>query len=175
MEEDPMRSVFTVMVALVLLTWIQLPLDACGDKFLLVGRGASYVRVFASVYPGSIAIYTRDSARAAERTAGLRKVLTHAGHRVSVVSGNNLIDMLQRGRTDIVIADGINAPTIDPQLSSFPSQPTVLYVLMDRDGHRTGGAGAGYRLKQSDKALRWLQVIESEMQARAQSGTRVKS
>ena len=82
--------------------------------------------------------------------------------------------MLQRGRTDIVIAAGIDAPTIDPQLSSFPSQPTVLYVLMDRDGHRTA-ADASYRLKQSDKGLRWLQVIESEMQTRAQSGTRVKS
>ena len=99
-----MRSRCAVMVALVLLIWSQLPLDACGDKFLLIGRGATFGQVYASLYPGTIVILARDPARASERTAVLRKALTSAGHRVSLITSDELTATLQRGRTDIVEA-----------------------------------------------------------------------
>lgn len=170
-----MRSRCAVMVALVLLIWSQLPLDACGDKFLLIGRGATFGQVYASLYPGTIVILARDPARASERTAVLRKALTSAGHRVSLITSDELTATLQRGRTDIVIADELDAATIDPQVTLLASKPTMLYVLMDRERKRAIGAKTVFHLKQSDKPQRWWHVVENTMQARARSGTRVKA
>ena len=170
-----MRSRSAVMVALALLIWSPLPLDACGDKLLLFGRGVRFDQAYASLYPGTIMILARDRARATERTSGLRKVLTSAGHRVSLITSDELDTTLQRGRTDIVIADGLDAPTIDPQLTRLSSKPTMLYVLMDREPKPAVRVNAAWQLKQSDKAPQWLRVIEDAMQARARSGTRVKA
>ena len=161
------------MLALVLSNWSQSPLDACGDKFLLIGRGAKLDRAYASLYPGAIVILARDRARATERTSVLRKALTGAGHRVSLITSDEIVSTLQGGRTDIVIADGLDAPTIDPQLTLLSSKPTMLYVLMDREPKPAVAVNTVCQLKQSDRALRWLRVIEDAMQARARSGTRV--
>jgi ABC-type amino acid transport substrate-binding protein len=131
-------------------------------------------RAYASLYPGSIAILTRDRARATEGTASLRKVLTYAGHRVSLITSDELAATLQNGRTDIVIADGLQASLIDPQLKLLSAAPTMLYVVMDKDRKQAAGVNAAYHVKQSDKPLRWLLVIDDAMQARARSGRRVK-
>jgi hypothetical protein len=80
---------------------------------------------------------------------------------------------LQRGRTDIVIAAGHDAPTIDPQLAVLSSKPTTLYVLMDREPKSAVGVNTVCQLKQSDELRRWLHVIEEAMQARARSATRI--
>ena len=167
-----MRSRWAVGLALVLSIWSQLPLDACGDKFLMVGRGAKFDRVFASLYPGTIVILARDLARATERTSALRKALTYAGHRVSLIRSDEVTAALQRSRTDIVIADGHDAPTIDPQLTLLASKPTMLYVLMDKEPKQATGVNTLCELKQSDRLMRWLQVIDDAMQARARSGMR---
>ena len=169
-----MRSMWTVVLALILLTWSHSPLGACGDKFLLVGigRGAKFDR-YASLYPGSIVILARDRARAMERTAFLRKALASAGHRVSLITSDELAATLQRGRTDIVIADRFDGPLIDPQLTVLSFKPTMLYVLTDRDQKRAVGVKTVYQLKKDDSLSRWFQVIDEAMQSRAQSGTRV--
>jgi hypothetical protein len=170
-----MRSRCAVMVALVLLIWSHSPLDACGDKFLLagIGRGAKFDRAYAPLYPGSIVILARDRAPAMERTAVLRKALTYAGHRVSLITSDELAATLQRGRTDIMIADRLEAVLIDPQLTLLSLKPTMLYVLTDRDRKQDVGVKTVYQLKKSDSLLRWLRVIDDAMQSRARSGTRV--
>ena len=169
-----MRPVLSVGVVFVLVTCSQLSLDACGDKFLIVGRGAQFSQVYAALYPGSIAIYTRDAARAADRTKDLRKLLTRAGHRVSVIAAPDLPMTLQRGRIDIVIADSVEAPQIDRQLTMAGSRPTALYVLMEKNKTDAGTGRPAYRLQQSDKKQRWLEVIDDAMQERVKAGTRVK-
>jgi hypothetical protein len=170
-----MRSVLSFGVVFVLVTFSQLSLDACGDKFLIVGRLAHFSQVYAALYPGSIAIYTRDAARAADRTKNLRKLLTRAGHRVSVIAASDLPSMLQRGGIDIVIADSVEAREIDRQLTMAGSKPTPLYVRMAKDKAGGGTGTPAYRLQQSDKGPRWLQVIDDAMQERVKAGTRVKS
>jgi hypothetical protein len=141
-----MRSRSAVIVGLVLLIWTPLPLDACGDKHLHFGRVRSD-HLYASLYPGSIVILARDRARATKGTAGLRRALTDAGHRVSLITRDELAATLQNGRTDIVIADGLQAPLIDPQLTRLSSKPTMLYVLMDEEPKPAGGVNAVCQLK----------------------------
>ena len=74
------RSVMLV-VALVLSVsaWYPAAL-ACGDKFLMVGRGAKFQRAYASVHPGKILIFARPStdAKAAIRDPQLHKALRQA-------------------------------------------------------------------------------------------------
>jgi hypothetical protein len=169
-----MRSLLTVGLVFVLVTCSQLSLGACGDKFLIVGRGAQFNKVYAALYPGSIAIYTHDAARAADRTKDLRKLLTRAGHRVSVIAAQDLPATLQRGGIDIVIADSVEAPKIDRQLTTAGSRPTPLYVRMEKNKTDAGTGTPAYRLQQSDKGPRWLQVIDDAMQERVKAGTRIK-
>ena len=76
---------------------------------------------------------------------------------------------------DIVIADSVDAPEIDRQLTMAGSKPTPLYVRMAKDKAGAGIGTPAYRLQQSDKGPRWLQVIDDAMQERVKAGTRVKS
>jgi hypothetical protein len=168
-----MRSLATVVATSVLVAVSWISIDACGDKFLLVGRGVSVGRTYASLYPGRIVIYMRQNAEAVERTDGLRKLLTRAGHQVSVATGDQL-QTLQPGHTDIVISDGADAGAVDAQLTGLTSKPTVLFVLMNKDKRSSAATKTVCQLKQSDKADRFLTVIEDAMKARQQSGTRVK-
>ena len=168
-----MRSRSAGMVALILLLWSPSPLDACGDKLLHFGRGVRFDHEYASLYPGRIVILTRDRALATRGTATLRKGLTHAGHQVSLITSDELAATFQNGRTDIVIADGVQAPLLDSQLTLLSSRPTMLYVQMDKAPKPAVGVNTVFRLKQSDPPRRWLRVIEDVMEARARSGTRV--
>src|SRR5258708_6435895 len=80
----------TVALSLAFLATIASPshaLSACGDKFLLVGRGVRFQRAYAAIRPASILIVLppKSVKSAAVRDSGLRKALTMAGHRVEVV------------------------------------------------------------------------------------------
>ena len=47
--------------------------QACGDKFLLVGRGVAFRRAYAAVYPASIVVYAqpqRSSAKERDESPG---------------------------------------------------------------------------------------------------------
>ena len=62
---------------------------ACGDKFLMAGRGAKFQRAYASVYPGKVLIYSQSSknAKTAIRDPQLHKALRQAGHKLVDVDG----------------------------------------------------------------------------------------
>src|SRR5262245_53047051 len=82
--------------------------QACGDKFLAVGRGAKFQRAYASVYPGKLLIYSRPSTdpKAALRDPQLHKVLRQAGHNVNVIEDWNLLEQALRGaQVDVVLVD----------------------------------------------------------------------
>ena len=81
---------------------------ACGDKFLMVGRGAKFQRAYASVYPGKVLIFARPStdAKAAIRDPQLHKALRQAGHAVSVIEDWALLEQaLKSVPVDLVLVD----------------------------------------------------------------------
>ena len=49
--------------------------DACGDKFMMLGRGPKFQKVYASVYPGKVLVYAKPSSdpRAAIRIRSCTK------------------------------------------------------------------------------------------------------
>ena len=42
--------------------------EACEDKFLLVGRGTRFQRAYAAIHPASIVVYAQPQRRAAKGT-----------------------------------------------------------------------------------------------------------
>ena len=69
--------------------------QACGDKFLMVGRGAKFQRAYASVYPGKVLIYARPShdPKAGVNNVQLHKALRQAGHAVSIIEDWTLLEL----------------------------------------------------------------------------------
>jgi hypothetical protein len=140
--------------------------EACGDKFLMVGRGARFQRAYASLNPGRVVIYARPStsSRAPIRDPQLHRVLRQAGHAVSVIEDFALLEQaLRTVPVDTLLVDAAEAPRLQPVLPSATSHPTTIYV-----------AAAGQpvppdvvcRLKESDRPLRYLEEIEQAMKTR---------
>ena len=167
------QVLLTVTLAIVSGAWSQV--DACGDKFLLVGRGARFQRAYAAVHPANILIYARTvtSPDRAIRDPQLHKSLRQAGHQVSVIEDRGLFEhALQLTAFDIVLADLVEAPAIDALIGGAPSRPRVLYVEYPT-GNRNKVLAAQFacELKAGDRATRFLDKIDTEMKARpAHSG-----
>jgi hypothetical protein len=171
-------------VALLLIVFLTLPpgwiaADACGDKFLLVGRGAKFQRAYAAIYPGNILIYAhpRTGATAAIRDPQLQKNLKQAGHRVAMIEDAGLLEQaLRSGGFDLVLADVLEAPTLDARVNESPSRPTPLYVMYEPDKAHAAALQKQYNcsLKASDKPNHYLSVIEDAMKARVVTGRRAQ-
>jgi hypothetical protein len=148
--------------------------DACGDKFLLVGRGLAFGRAYASVYPGSILIYGQPATKT--QIHKLQQTIRKAGHRVAVVTTPaDLSARLLLQQTDIVIADAAVKSDLDAQIATLASRPSVLYLVTDADKDRAQiPQDVASVVKNGEKPGRYLAVIEDIMKTRQQAGVRVK-
>jgi hypothetical protein len=145
--------------------------QACGDKFLMVGRGARFARAYASVYPGHLVVYARPSLGTKAMIADVRlhKLLRLAGHKVSVIQDGALLEQAVRSTTtDIVLVDLTDAPQVDQLAQSSALRPSILPVRpqgrsaeLDRLQKQFAG-----KLKDSDHVVRWLDAVEDAMKAR---------
>ena len=143
--------------------------QACGDKFLMVGRGAKFQRVYASVHPGRVLIYARPStdAKAAIRDPQLHKALRQAGHSVSVIEDWPLLEQaLKSVPVDVVLVDVDEAEKLQRVAAGSPSSPDALYVA-------SPSASPALlkqfmcKLKASDRSVRFLDELENVMKGRA--------
>jgi hypothetical protein len=159
-----MTRIGTVVVALAVSAPVLHPVvHACGDKFLMVGRGAKFQRAYASVYPGKLLIYARPStdAKAAIRDPQLHKALRQAGHSVSVIEDRALLEQaLKNVSVDVVLVDVAEAASLEPMLATSPGHPQPVYI-----GYPSSNSAA--RLKSTDRPLKFLDEIENVMKARA--------
>src|SRR5437867_7323949 len=94
-----------VMVAAVVGIWLAPDLLACGDKFLVVGRGTRYQRP-KNARAASVLIYANPSTglQAALKKLPVESVLKHEGHRSTTVEApDQLSAILASGRFDVVL------------------------------------------------------------------------
>ncbi|MGE5814135.1 MAG: hypothetical protein ACM36C_06585 [Acidobacteriota bacterium] len=146
-------------------------IHACGDKFLMVGRGAKFQRAYASVHPGKLLIYARPStnAKAAIRDPQLHKALRQAGHAVSVIEDWPLLEQaLRTVPVDVILVDVAEATRLQAAMATSSSHPDVLYVAFPDEPKATGALVC--HLKSSDRPLRYLDEVENVMNARAKRG-----
>lgn len=165
-----MSRVWGFMVALALAAATLTPaLQACGDKFLMVGRGAKFQRVYASVHPGRVLIYARPSAdaKAAIRDPQLHKALRQAGHSVSVIEDWSLLEQaLKSVPVDVVLVDVDEAEKLQRVVTGSPSSPEALYVASPSAPPALQKQFM-CKLKASDRSVRFLDEVENVMKGRA--------
>ena len=154
--------------------------QACGDKFLLLGRGVKFRRAYAAIYPATIVIYAQSQRPAAQaiRDPRLQNDLKLAGHRVSIVETDAaLAHALQSDRVDLVLTDVADADRAAVQGAASASKPAVLPVMYEPTKERAREIEARYqcRLKTSDRVDRYLATIDDAMKARADQKKRKTS
>jgi hypothetical protein len=168
-EETVMPRTALLVAALIVSVPALSPVgQACGDKFLMAGRGARFQRAYASVYPGNVLIYARPSAdpKAAIRDPQLHKALRQAGHAVSVIEEwAQLEQALKTGPVDIVLVDVAEAAKLRDLVASSSAHPDTLYIEFASKG-KTANPAFKCRLKASDGKLKYLDEIENAMTAR---------
>ena len=103
-------------------------LDACGDKFLRVGRSARFRR-YAAVHPAAILIYTPRGATR-EGLDELTGLLKRAGHNAFALDRNASVSgALTASPFDVVIADYLDADRLKSDLQSASSRAALLPIL----------------------------------------------
>jgi hypothetical protein len=172
-KEVAMRGSVLVSTLAMVLAGVGI-VDACGDKFLLVGRGLAFGRAYASVYPGSILIYGQPASKS--QVDKLQQSIRKAGHRVAVVNTPaDLSAKLLLQQTDIVIADVAVKSDLDQQVATMATRPSVLYLVTEAAKGRTAiPQDSASVIKSGEKPGRFLVVLEDIMKTRQQAGVRVK-
>jgi hypothetical protein len=172
-----LRALPLVVVLAVTLPVMYPVAQACGDKFLMVGRGARFQRAYASVYPGKLVIYARPSTdlKAAIRDPELHKALRQAGHSVSVIEDWSLLEQaLKTVAVDVVLVDVAEAAKLRGLMISSPGHPDALYVAFSSDT-KISKPDVECRLKSSDRPLKFLDEVENTMKTRAKNAKSTKS
>ena len=145
---------------------------ACGDKFMMLGRGPRFQKVYASVYPGKVLIYAKPSSdpKGAIRNPQLPKVLRQAGHEVTVVEDwPQLEQEMKRQVVDVLLVDVSESARLAPVLPSSRGRPEAMYVAFSKN---PVPPNVVCRLKASDGERKYLEEIEAVMKARTKQ-TRV--
>jgi len=165
-------SAFIASFALVAVVQGADGVQACGDKFLLVGRGVKFRQAYAAIYRASILIYAQQPE---QRTAKamldpkLQSGLKSAGHRVSVAEDERaLARALESGGVDLILTDVSVADRIAKQADGAPTHPIVLPVMFEPSKEEAKAVEARYncRLTSGDRPDRYLSAIDDAMKAR---------
>jgi hypothetical protein len=123
-----MRQILTAVAVAAVAAAATADLDACGDKFLRVGRSARFRR-YAAVHPATILIYAPADAT----PAGIKEfeaILKRAGHRpVALANGADISRALAAAPYDLVIADYSDSSRIREDLRAIASRPGLLPIL----------------------------------------------
>lgn len=160
------RATAFVVVMAASITAVSPIAHACGDKFMMAGRGPKFQRVYASVYPGKVLIYAKPSSdrKAGILNPGLHKVLRQAGHAVTVVEDwPQLEQALNREVIDVLLVDVNDAGRLAPLLTASRGRPDAMYVA---SSNNTVPPNVVCRLKASDGERKYLEEIENVMKAR---------
>jgi hypothetical protein len=163
------RTMRDVCVVGALIASVYQPLDACGDKLLLVGRGLKFQRAYASLNPGHVLVYAGATLgpNAAIRNTQLHRTLRQAGHSVSVIEDAGLLQQaLLLTTVDVVLADVNDASRVTSLTAVSTTPPEILFVAYPAASGSSPPPGVVCRLKPSDRALKYLDVIEDAMKVR---------
>lgn len=150
---------------------------ACGDKFLVVGRGVKYGRSHAAAHPASIVMYGNVASKVIAKDK-LEASLKRAGHKVRPVADvGELEGALKSARYDLVLADLADSSGLENQVGSQASRPVVVPVLYDPTAAELAAAKEKYGCALKAPSKDYLARIDEIMATRlkASSGKSAKS
>jgi hypothetical protein len=138
---------------------------ACGEKYLVAGRGTRYQRP-KNFRAASILIYANPSSglEAALQKLPVESVLKREGHRATTVANaEQLSAVLTAGRFDVVLAASSDAPAVEKLVGGRPDSPIVLSFCVK--GHEQPVAeGAVCSLSAPPKEHRLLEAIDKAVE-----------
>jgi len=103
--------------------------DACGDKFVRVGRGGRFQRGYVAVHPSSILVFVDAGSAGAPSMQKLPATLKAAGHKAQVVgSPIAFAEALLAHRYDLVMAEAEDLPRLAAAMEGAVPRPQVLGV-----------------------------------------------
>lgn len=144
---------------------------ACGDKFLVIGRGVRSQRTRGAVQHAAILAYQDSAGRlqAAMREPNLEKDLRMAGHTLRpIASAAELREALRFGRYDIVLVDISEIGGLETELTGAPGQPFLLPMIYNATGEELAEAQVQYECVMKSPSTRkdYLAVIDEAMTQR---------
>lgn len=140
-----MRNLTLVLVS-VLMSAATSNAEACGDKFLRVGRGARYQRAYVAVHPANLLLVARPGSSVAATLKELEPTLKRAGHKPVVVRDAAAVpEALERGRFNIVLTDMKDVPAVEGATRSTGARVDVLPFIAQPTPEARAAAEEGYR------------------------------
>jgi len=104
--------------------------EACGDKFLRVGRGARYQRAYVAVHPATLLLVARPGSTVAATLKELESTLKRAGHKSVVVRDAAAVpEALEHGHFNIVLTDIKDVPALEGATRSTGARVDVLPLI----------------------------------------------
>jgi len=141
---------------------------ACGDKFLVAGRGTRYQRP-KNFRAASVLIYAnpRSGLPAALGKVPVESVLKREGHRSTIVETlEQLSAVLAAGRFDVVLAASSALQTVQGALAGSSDAPVVVALCIPAD--RTSGdqPGSAPCVKAPPRERSLLEAIDKAVEQR---------
>jgi CheY-like chemotaxis protein len=108
-----------------------IPLDACGDKLLMLGRGMRFQSKH-TPHAAVVLLYVPSATRGARALTdpNIESALKEAGHQLrAVTTPQELQDALSSSQYDVVLTDVSGAAALQDTLSTIKGSPVVLPVV----------------------------------------------
>ena len=139
-----MRRV-TILMASILVASSTSGAEACGDKFLRVGRGARYQRAYVAVHPASLLLVARPGSSVAAALRELEPVLKRAGHKSLVVEDASAVaPALNSGHFNLILADLKDVPSVETAAKASGARVDMLPFLDQPTPAARAAAEQGY-------------------------------
>ena len=149
---------------------------ACGEKFLVAGRGTRYQRP-KNARAASVLIYANPSTGLAAALGKLpvESVLKHQGHRSTTVESlEKLSAILSAGRYDVVLAASSVVAAIRELLGGAPDAPVVVALCMKDCGKEAQPPGTRC-VKAPAKERSLLEAIDKAVEERDRNARRAQN
>jgi CheY-like chemotaxis protein len=99
---------------------------ACGEKFLIVGRGSRFQRGYVALHPASVLLLNTHLTGQKD----LQTRLKLAGHRVQLAAdAAQLREAMKSGNPDLILADVSDAPEVNGLMTSTATTALFLPVV----------------------------------------------
>jgi hypothetical protein len=151
--------------------WMAGDLLACGDKFLVSGRGTRYQRP-KNARAASVLIYANPATglQAALNKLPIDSVLKHEGHRATTVEApEQLSAIVTSGHFDVVLVASGDAASVEKILGTGPDAPVVVALCVKSPGLEPASDKGVACLKTPPKEGTLLEAIDKAVERHDQN------
>ena len=153
-------------------------LFACGDKFLVAGRGVQNQRTFGALMPASILLFsnTQNPEESPTKSGELAVVLESAGHTLDVAATTADLDAkLGSTEVDIVVSSFADSHLVLKSLKETGSHASVLPVVSKGKKENMAAAKKQHKwvLKAPSRAGHLIMLLDEVMFSREKEAKRL--